>query len=151
MSQIIKTVVKLKLHMDRVARHVAAKKKRVLFKTGGFTLIRMQRLMRYRKGPSKRGQPPSAHKSGAGPLLRKVSGFQVNLQTENVVIGPKKFRELSHPSGKPVPQLLNEGGPVNAELKGRRVVAEVAPRPFVPGAFVLGNKEFRRLLEKEDL
>jgi hypothetical protein len=58
---------------------------------------------------------------------------------------------LSQPSGKTVPELINEGGRVNATLEGRRVTADLEARPITPTAFEFGNERFEQLIEKEQL
>jgi hypothetical protein len=134
-----------------VEKRIASKTKRVLFKTGAYTRKSMQRSMRYRKGPSQPGQPPSAHRDGRGPLLRRLIGFEVDRQRDSVTIGPQRFGKLSQPSGKTVPDLVNDGGTITATLEGRTVTAELEARPFTAPAFTDGGARFQELIAKEQL
>jgi hypothetical protein len=104
-------------------------------------------MMRYRKGPSKPGEPPSAHRE-SGAHLRKGVRFNVDFQTGSVVCGPDLKPESKVLSLKPLPQLLNEGG-ITEGIGGEPV--RIAPRPFVDPLFTDGGKRFRELLEKERL
>lgn len=145
---------RLELYFDKLRRAVRSKQRRVLFKTGSYTLKSLRRSMRYRKTPSKPYSPPSAHKDNHSPgnaaALRNKARFDVNLHEGSVVVGPMKFGKVSQPSGKPVPQLLDEGGPVIGFLKGKSVIAELAPRPFVRPAFIDGGEQFEKLIAAKD-
>jgi len=150
MNRVAQTIVKVAIKKDKVLAHARRKRDRALFIVGGYTKTSMQRSQRYGKQPSKPGQPPHAHKKGsAGPLLRQLTSFDVDKRRGRVVIGPKKFRALSQPSGKPVPQLLDEGGRVKAQLEGKSIVAELEARPFKKPAFTDGGKRLDTILEKE--
>lgn len=139
--------VKLEIYASKVDRRIKNKQRKVLFALGKYLKTTMQRSMRYRKGPSKPGQPPSAHKKTGAPL-RSTIRFEVDLVSGSVVAGPLKFHSVSQPSGKPVPELIDKGGPVFAELKGVSVVANIAPRPFTAPVFTDGGKRFNELLEE---
>lgn len=150
MTRIAETIVKVALEKDKVLAHARRKRDRALFILGAYTKRAIQRSMRYSNKPSQPGQPPRAHKKrSAGPLLRQLTDFQVDKRRGRVVIGPKKFRALSQPSGKPVPQVLNEGGRVKARLEGKPIVAELEARPFTKPAFTDGGKRLDTILEKE--
>lgn len=146
----IKVITKFVIDEHKVMDRLLKKRDRVLFKTGAYSLKAYQRAQRYRKGPSQPGQPPSAHKN-TGALLRKASKFDVDRRTGTVIIGPMKINRDSQPSGMPVPELLDKGGPVKAILEGNPVIAQIAPRPFLAPTFTKGYEEFRKLLEKESL
>lgn len=75
--------------------------------------------MRYRKGASKPGEPPSAHKSGRlaalkklgrakhnGALLRELLFFAYDPKSKSVVVGPEGFKTR----GTPIPALHEFGG-----------------------------------------
>jgi hypothetical protein len=153
MSDIFKTAVKVKMYAGKVEKRIGAKKRRVLFKAGAYGLKSYRRAQRYRNKPSKKGEPPSAHKRGSnGPKLREASAFIVDLNgSESVVIGPFKFSAESQPTGKSVAELLNTGGPVEALLAGQPVIAQVEPRPFIAPLFTDGGKRFNELIGKEPL
>jgi hypothetical protein len=144
--------VKLTLYADRIQKRIAAKQKRVLFKQGKYLKTTMQRSMRYSNKPSQPGKPPHAHKkNSAGPLLRKLIAFAVNLREGSVTCGPKLFARSTVVSSEPLPQVLNEGGDVTNEVKGKRVTEHIATRPFTQPVFSDGGENFRRLIEKESL
>ena len=146
----IKTAIKVVIDEHHVMDRVYKKRDKVLFKAGAYSLKAYQRAQRYRKGPSKPGSPPSAHKN-TGALLRKRSKFDVDRKAGSVVIGPMKIGSDSQPSGMPVPELLDKGGPVEASLSGQPVIAQIAPRPFVEPLFTDGGAQFRKLIERESL
>lgn len=149
MASPLKMAVKIDVYAGKVTRRIAAKRVRILFKIGGYTLRAYRRGMRYRKGPSRPGSPPSAHKTGSnGPLLREASGFAVDKLRGRVVIGPKRFRRLSRPTGKTVPEILNEGGVVFAEHEGKRITAELEARPFLAPTYTDGRKRLDELIEE---
>lgn len=146
----IKTLIRFQMEDEKLLQRMRAKRKRVLYKTGGYTLRSMQRSMRYRKKASNPKFPPSAHREN-GALLRKLSHFVVNEKNGTVVIGPIKLGGDSQPSGKPVPELLDKGGPVEALVNGQSVITTLEPRPFVDPAFTDGGRRYEQLLERERL
>lgn len=117
-----KTLSQLKnFFFDRRAVTSAADKGmvRALSKFGAFVRRAAQTSMRYRKGPSQPGQPPSAHKSKQlaalkkmgrakhnGALLRELLFFTYDPSTRSVVVGPLGFKT----KGTPVPALHEFGG-----------------------------------------
>ena len=129
-----KTLSQLKnFFFDRRAVTAAADKGmvRALSKFGAFVRRAAQTSMRYRKGPSQPGQPPSAHKSKQlaalkkmgrakhnGALLRELLFFSYDPSTRSVVVGPLGFKT----KGIPVPALHEFGGSRMA-YKNERFVA----------------------------
>ena len=155
--------VKVVLDRPRFLKRVAAKKKKVLYKQGGYLKTTMQRSMRYggkKEIKSKPGEPPRAHKR-TGALLRKLIGFVVDLVAGSVICGPEHFKGGSGgSSSKPLPQLLNEGGDVTFQtrfldprlvfienIRTPTVTAHIAPRPFTAPVFSDGGKNFNQLIE----
>jgi hypothetical protein len=133
---VIGPTVKTKIKKKLVVTRVIDKSIRVLYATSRTTQLAMQRSMRYRKKPSKPGEPPSAHKdSKRGPLVRKLTKFSVNERDLTSVTGPEISRGT--PSEKPVPQTLNEGGRVKRRKLNKRVF-QVGDR----GPFRKGGKNF---------
>lgn len=146
-------IIKVVLDERRVLRRFATKKKRVLFKLGGYVRTTMQRSMRYSKKPAPPGKPPHAHKkTNRGPLLRKLITFFVDLKTESVVCGPQIFAESLVRSRDPLPKLLNEGGIASKLQKGGREVSfQISAHPFTAPVFTDGGKRFKELLEEVPL
>jgi len=143
----MKVITKIEIYADRVLKRIADKKKRVLFAQGKYLRTTMQRSMRWSKKPSAPGQPPHAHRNTGG-LLRKLILFKVDLDAGSVVCGPKLSKSKST---TPLPQLLNEGGDVTKQNKGKRVTTDIAPRPFTQPVFSDGGTKFRQLIEQEAL
>ena len=140
---------KLEIYAVRMDKAIVRKGKRVLFKLGGYIRKTMRSSMAYKPlgEKSRPGRPPFAHKQTGAPL-RKGIRFQVNLNDKSVIIGPDVRPDSKVLSLKPLPQLLNEGG-VAHDLKGQTVT--IKPRPFLERAYLLGTKEFLRLVEQEKL
>lgn len=117
-----KTLAQLKgFFFDRLAvtRAADAGTVRALSKFGAFVRRAAQTSMRYRKGVSQPGQPPSAHKikqlaalkklgraKHNGALLRELLFFSYDPATRSVVVGPLGFKT----KGTPVPALHEFGG-----------------------------------------
>jgi hypothetical protein len=76
----------------------------------------MQQSMRYRKKASAAGTPPSAHKTGRGPKLRKFLFNSWDASTGSAVVGPEKL------TGAPgdAPRLQNEGGTIQRRVIVRK-------------------------------
>lgn len=112
---------------EKLLKREAARDRKVLFKQGAYVKTAMQREMRYRKGKSKPGEPPSAHKdSKKGALLRKLITFVVDLVAGSVKIGPPKIGNDS----QSLPHVLDVGGrvPVAKLLKQRTfTVGQIGP------------------------
>ncbi len=130
--------VAVKWTPQQLLKRHAARKKKLLFKTGAYTKTSMQRSMRYAKKPSKPGEPPHAHKdSKKGPLLRKLINFSVDLEEESVIAGPMK----SGISAKSTPEVLDQSGrvPVANLLKERKVtIGSTAPIRYLGGGRFAG-------------
>jgi len=106
---------------ELLRRH-AARKKTILFKTGGYTKTSIQHSMRYSKKASQPGQPPNAHKdSKKGALLRKLVAFAVDVDADEVIAGPMKSGTGFTPT---TPEVLDQGGRVPvARLLSQRVIS----------------------------
>lgn len=107
------------LFFDRRAVESAAERGtlRALARFGAIVRRKAQTSMRYRKGASLPGQPPSAHKSkrlaalkklgrtsNNGALLRELLFFAYDPRSKSVVVGPVGFNR------SPVPNLHEFGG-----------------------------------------
>jgi len=90
------------LNKGILADKTASAVERNLVRNGLMLRRTMQQLMRYRKKPSKPGQPPSAHKVDAkhprGPLLKKMLFSDFDRATKSVVAGPEGFGTGNVPS-----------------------------------------------------
>lgn len=106
---------------DAVTKRLEKAKLTALRRFGGYLAKTAKRSMRYRKGPSAPGQPPSAHKNkrraalkkmgramNNGALLRELLFFAYDPTTDTVVVGPQGFAAKG--SNVPTPQLHEEGG-----------------------------------------
>lgn len=103
-----------------------------------------QTSMRYRKGPSAPGTPPSAHKSAQlvtlkkmgrvkynGALLREMLYFAYDQKTQDTIVGPLGFKTR----GTPIPALHEFGGK-RAAFKGEvMAVKNPAGRDPTTGRF----------------
>lgn len=109
------------LFFDRRAVQAAADagRLRALRRFGAVVRRTAQTSMRYRKGPSAPGTPPSAHKSKQlaalkklgrakhnGALLRELLFYAYDPKTRSTVVGPLGFKAR----GTPIPQLHEFGG-----------------------------------------
>lgn len=112
---------------------------------GGYLRRVAQTSMRYRKGPSPPGQPPSAHKDKAlalkkkqgqskhnGALLREFL-FNVRDPSGSQLIGPTGFPAKS--GGQPVPSLHEHGGTRTAYTGEKIAVRNPAGRDPKTGRF----------------
>lgn len=97
---------------------------RSLSRFGAFTMTRIRRSLRVRRGVSAPGSPPSVH----GSIYRKSVLFYYDRARKSVVIGPYQFNATRNP---PVPELLEQGGTVR---RGDRILV-YQPRPHVNPAF----------------
>jgi hypothetical protein len=111
---------------DREAVALVADKftTRALSKFGAFTMTRVRRSLRTRKGVSDPGSPPSVH----GSIYRSSVLFYYDRVRKSVVIGPYQFNGNR---SKPVPELLEFGGTVR---RGDRMLV-YKPRPHINPAF----------------
>src|SRR4051812_21822763 len=99
----IDVVAKIDIYDDKVKRAVGSKKRRVLFKQGGYLKTTMSRSLRVSKKPSLPGQPPKV-RSTKSPL-RKGIAFAV--ENETVTCGPMIWSGSKVESNSPLPGLLN--------------------------------------------
>lgn len=98
-----------KLVLDRIGAGAA----KTLSKIGGTIRKTAQRSMRYRKKPSAKGTPPSAHKDNPrGPLLRDKLWFAYEPERMSVVIGPVSLGQARGATGPTVPEVQEFGGTV---------------------------------------
>ena len=111
---------------EKVKRSVNAGTRRVLSKFGAFVRQRAKTSIRKKKGISPPGSPPYSHTG----LLRKFILFAYDPQRRSVVIGPTLIKE-----GSRVPRLLEYGGNVVIEDRGRKRLARYRPRPYMRPAF----------------
>jgi hypothetical protein len=110
-----------KFFFDKKAVEKAAGKAKVVALSRFGAVVRRvaQTSMRYRKGASAPGTPPSAHKSKRlaalkkmkrvkhnGALLREFLFFAYDPRSQSVVVGPVGFKS----KGKPIPALHEFGG-----------------------------------------
>jgi hypothetical protein len=125
--------LKFSMFFDKgaVLRAVDRAERQVLSKAGAFVRRRAKSAVRKRKRVSEPGQAPSSH---AGHLRRLIL-FGYDRAASSVVIGPLLFRSRSSPT---VPELLEFGGIVTRERKGRRRRTmgvrrrmRYRPRPFM--------------------
>jgi len=125
--------IKFSMFFDKatVLRAVDRAERRVLAKAGAFVRQRAKSAVRRRKRVSRPGQAPSSH---AGHLRRLIL-FGYDRAASSVVIGPLLFRSAGEPT---VPELLEFGGVVTRERKGRRRrtmgvrrTMRYRPRPFM--------------------
>jgi len=132
--------VKIVMKPEELLRRIERKEKRILYKQGAYIRKAMQRSMRYTNKDDKHsepGKPPLAHKNARrGPLLRKLTGFNVDEEAKTVVIGPAKDR------GSNVPETLDKGGRVQARKLSTTTfdVGDYGPIRY------LGSKKFARVL-----
>lgn len=140
---------------DRKGVQVAAErgKVRALSKFGAFVRRAAQTSMRYRKGISPPGQPPSAHKSNQlaalkkmkrarhnGAMIRELLFFAYDRPSGSVVVGPVGFKAKG---GKTVPELHEHGGEVPAA--GRVMLVKNKPGRDERGKFVSAGERLVRL------
>lgn len=140
-----------------ILKFMDAKTARAMSRALSHIWRRAQTSMRYRKSPSRPGQPPSAHQENRA-LLRQLMRFAFDPREKRGVVGPLKHRKGLAPS-------LNEFGGVvltqkrrlipiakspNAKKKKYRSVPAGTPlhypsRPFMEPAL---QKEIPRLPEQ---
>lgn len=114
-----------------VSRAIGKKQATALGRFGGYLRRVAQTSMRYRKGASPPGQPPSAHKDKRlaglkrqkrarhnGALLREFLFYAYDPAARSVVVGPQGFRTRG--GATPVPALHEYGG-TRAAYKGETI------------------------------
>lgn len=119
---------------------VGKKKASALVKLGGFCRRVSQRSMRRRKGPSKPGQPPHAHRYS---YLRDYVMFAFIPADDQVVVGPIKLEGSDYYS-KPLPSVHEFGG-VFRTWQRRRIMS-FPERPFMRPALMVTVNNFERIL-----
>lgn len=141
--------LKFSMFFDKqsVLRAVDRAERRVLSKAGAFLRRRAKSAIRRRKRVSRPGEPPSSH---AGHLRRLIF-FGYDRAASSVVIGPLLFRSRQRPT---VPKLLEFGGVVTRERKGRRRrvlgarrTMRYRPRPFMGPALEAEAPNFPSLFK----
>lgn len=147
----------------RVLAAMDRKERRVLYRSGSYGRTVMRRTIPRRKKKSARGRPPHAHAPGRSGL----KDVRYAVGPGQVVIGhiqyfggtlhkDSKGVRRSSTASKPVPQLLNEGGPARLRTDHpERGVTDtpvyVGERPFRDPAFGPTNRFFRERIRKERL
>lgn len=119
-----------KYFFDRAAVFEAVDKQRakILAKIGAYVRRQAQSSLRYRKGSSAPGRPPSVHRSASGGKTGRRAGqtysplkdflyFAYDPTTRSVVVGPAAtnqvfFDSATRPVTGSVPQALEHGGAV---------------------------------------
>lgn len=144
-----------KLFFDRKAVTAAVDRGRVraLSRFGGYLRRAAQTSMRYRKGASRPGQPPSAHKSKRlaalkrmkrarhnGALLREMLYYAYDPSSGSVVVGPLGFKAKG---GVSVPALHEFGGTRAAD--GQTILVKNTPGRDVTGRFVSAGERVLKL------
>lgn len=107
-------------------------KRKNLSLSGAILRRSAQESMRYRRKPSEPGQPPSAHKEGRGPLLRKRLFFAFEPSTESVVVGPEALAG----SKVEAPEVMEHGGTLERSYyrrsaSGRKLRSQAAKAAFI--------------------
>ena len=110
-----------------VIDRVGVAKVKTLSKLGAFVRRAAQTSMRYRKGKSQPGQPPSAHKE-TGALLRKLLFFSYDPSSDSVVVGPIAARRAE------APRLQEFGGKAKRTRMGVTRTVTYPPRPYMQPA-----------------
>lgn len=146
---------------QEVQDRMEAKQRRVMSRFGAFVRTRDQRSIRYRKGVSAPGQPPSAHRSLARLKTNKKTGVTKQQSvsplrefiffaatedngTPGVVVGPI----LLNGSKPGTLRTIEEGGEVfTKDARGRAVRRQYQARPHTKPAFdAVINTELPKLL-----
>lgn len=111
------STVRVDENFDEVTRRFQAKKKKVLFKTGGYGRSYIKQRIRRRKSVSPPGGYPYSH-TFANTGFKDLH-FAVE-NGETVTIGHRLYRQRSSviPIGKTVPQIINEGGRARIASRG---------------------------------
>jgi len=141
--------IKFSMFFDKapVLRAVDRAERRILPKAGAFVRRRAKSSIRKRKRVSEPGRPPSRHTGDLGRLIL----FGYDRPSSSVVIGPLLFRSRSTPT---VPEVLEFGGIVTRERKGRRGrlmgarrTMRYRPRPFMGPALEAEAPNFPSLFK----
>lgn len=140
-----------------VARAVGRGGVKALARFGAIVRRTAQTSMRYRKGASSPGSPPSAHKSKRlaglkklgrakhnGALLRELLFFAFDPSTRTVVVGPVGFKGSR---GTPIPHLHEFGGTRQAG-KGEVMAVKNKPGRDAKGKFVSAGERLVKIAGK---
>ncbi len=116
-----------------VVRAVDRATRKVLSKFGAFVRQRAKTSIRPKKGrgSAPAGSPPYSHTG----LLRRFIYFGYDPRKRSVVIGPARFKERSPYGPTTVPEILEEGGVVQAREDGKRVTRRFGGHPYMGPAF----------------
>lgn len=114
---------------DKVGGGLDRKTRRVLSKFGAFVRRAAQTSMRTRQGSSPPGSPPFSH---GRKLLKRMLFFAYDANKKSVVVGPLR---LGRTANQHVPRVQEEGGRIARKVRGKSVVHEYKPRPFMGPAF----------------
>jgi hypothetical protein len=145
----LETVTKYFFDREEVQRRMTAKMVRVFSRFGAYVRTRDRSSIRYRKGPSEPGSPPSAHRTVARLKTNKKTGeqkmqnvsplrefifFAADMKGDGpgVVIGPT----LLNGSRPGVLRIIEQGGEeVLPDAKGRAIRRMYKARPHTRPAF----------------
>lgn len=140
------TLVRVDIYQNRVLKVIEAKRRRILYRTGGYgrkvVATSMPRKPKkamwkpyreYLQKPVRRGfrvgRPPYRDK---GEIKDKAE-FAVDLQEGSFLVGVHKHREQNYNllgGISTIPQLFNEGGKQAVELGKKVVVLDIKPHPI---------------------
>jgi hypothetical protein len=119
------------------------KKASLLARLGGYCRRVAQRSMRRRKGPSKPGQPPHAHRYS---YLRDYVMFAFILADDQVVVGPIRLESSDYYS-KPLPAVHEFGGVFKSWKK--RSIISFPERPYMRPALAETIRNLERIIGKD--
>lgn len=121
----IETIGKGFFNPDAILKGLAREKRKALSKAGAYTRTSAKSSLKYGKGSSPRGKPPTVHKSLGFVRSKKVKGVETKQPTsplreliyfawdeasESVVVGPAIFGGSKEGPGK-VPGILEQTHP----------------------------------------
>lgn len=121
---------------DRVIAQLNRNARKALSRLGAFVRTRARTSLRYRKGVSAPGSPPSAHRTVPGPRskrpqavspLREFLFFSYDDASRSVVIGPTR---LNGKAGT-APKALEYGGVSVVLSNGKSRAVGVKARPYM--------------------
>lgn len=133
-----------------VTRRIDAGAARALGRFGLYVQRADKKSLKYAKGRSLPGAPPTVHRSPAFTRtkknrkgvrsrqqvspLRELTYYGYDPAKRSVVIGPELFRNSKIGGGK-APRVIEEGGTGPVKSDGRIVLGRYAPRPHTGPAF----------------
>ncbi|GIW83212.1 MAG: hypothetical protein KatS3mg105_5019 [Gemmatales bacterium] len=141
----INEVKKYFLNRRKTQFWLGKKKAAMLARLGGFCRRVAQRSMRRRKGPSRPGQPPHAHKYS---YLRDYVMFAYMMADEQVVVGPIRLESSDYYS-KPLPAVHEFGG-VFRKWRERGFIA-FPERPYMRPALVETIRNLEKIAGKDGI